>query len=115
VSSTLFDSLSNIMTVITLRLEKRVHAGLLDKITAIFPAFRRNVVINEWKWFTAHMLVALIYALVVVGYVYEHHEPGKIFYIGGLVTLLAYVERILRYCQSVHADRTVPHRRTDRP
>jgi len=93
VSSTLFDSLSNIMTVITLRLEKRVHAGLLDKITAIFPAFRRNVVINEWKWFTAHMLVALIYALVVVGYVYEHHEPGKIFYIGGLVTLLAYVNQ----------------------
>lgn len=93
VSSTLSDSLSNIMTVITLRLEKRVHAGLLDKITAIFPAFRRNVVINEWKWFTAHMLVALIYALVVVGYVYEHHQPGKIFYIGGLVTLLAYVNQ----------------------
>jgi ABC-type multidrug transport system fused ATPase/permease subunit len=93
VSSTLFDGLSNIMTVITLRLEKRIHAGLLDKVTAIFPAFRRNVVINEWKWFTAHMLVASIYALMVLGYVHEHYEPGKVFYIGGLVTLLAYVNQ----------------------
>jgi len=93
VSSTLFDSLSNIMTVITLRLEKRIHSSLIEKITSILPAFRRNATINEWKWFTAHMLVASIYALMVIGYVYEHHEPGKIFYIGGLVTLLAYVNQ----------------------
>jgi ATP-binding cassette, subfamily B, bacterial len=93
VSSTLFDSLSNIMTVITLRLEKRIHSSLIEKITSILPAFRRNAAINEWKWFTAHMLVASIYVLMVIGYVYEHHEPGKIFYIGGLVTLLAYVNQ----------------------
>src|SRR6185436_10651628 len=37
VSSTLFDSLSNIITVITLRLEKRMENSLLAKIKDVFP------------------------------------------------------------------------------
>lgn len=90
-SSTLFDSLSNIITVITLRLEKQMQSQLLEKVKDVFPAFRRQITINEWKWFTAHMLVALIYVVVVVGYVYQHWTPGTTFLIGGLVTLLAYV------------------------
>lgn len=91
VSSTLFDSLSNIMTVITLRLEKRVHKGLMDKLKAVYPSFLKNVVINEWKWFTAQILVSLIYGEVVVGYVFEHYHPGKTFELGPLVTLLGFV------------------------
>nr|WP_290927592.1 ABC transporter transmembrane domain-containing protein [Haliscomenobacter sp.] len=41
VSATLFDSLSNIITVITLRLEKRMESGLLQKVADIF-SFRKN-------------------------------------------------------------------------
>ncbi len=93
VSSNLFDSLSNIVTVITLRLEKRVHTGLMEKLQAVFPPFKKNVVINEWKWFTAQMLVALIYVVMVVGYVYQHNQPGKVFMLGGLVTLLGFVNQ----------------------
>lgn len=93
VSSGLFDSLSNIITVITLRLQKRMELGILGKVADIFPPFRRNVVINEWKWFTVDMSVALIYAVVLMGYVYQHWQPGEVFLIGGLVTLMAYVNQ----------------------
>lgn len=93
VSSTLFDSLSNIITVITLRLEKRMQSSLFSKISEVYAPFKRQIKLNEWKWFTAHMLVALIYVVVVTGYVYQHWEPGKLFLIGGLVTLLAYVNQ----------------------
>lgn len=93
VSSSLFDSLSNIITVITLRLEKRMQYSLLGKIAQVYPPFVRMIKVNEWKWFTAHMLVALIYVVVVVGYVYQHWVPGELFLIGGLVTLLAYVNQ----------------------
>lgn len=93
VSSSLFDSLSNILTVITLRLEKQMESKLGEKVRQVFPAFSRQITINEWKWFTAHMLVALIYVVVVVGYVYQHWTPGETFLIGGLVTLLAYVNQ----------------------
>lgn len=91
VSSTLFDSLSNIMTVITLRLEKSMETGLLGKVQQIARPFRKNSVINEWKWFAADMMVTLIYCVVTVGYVVQHWEPGSIFQVAGLVALLGYV------------------------
>ncbi|MBK8563291.1 MAG: ABC transporter ATP-binding protein [Saprospiraceae bacterium] len=93
VSSTLFDSLSNIVTVITLRLEQRMEAGLLGKVTNILRPYRRNIRINEWKWFIVDMLVAIIYAVILVGYVWQHWVPGEVFLIGGLVMLMGYVER----------------------
>lgn len=93
VSSNLFDSLSNILTVITLRLEKRVHTGLVEKLNAVFPPFKKFVAINELKWFSAQMLVALIYVVMIVGYVYQHSKPGEVFMLGGLVTLLGFVNQ----------------------
>ena len=93
VSSNLFDSLSNIITVITLRLEKQMQSGLMEKVALVFAPFKRQAKINEWKWFTASMLVALIYVVVILGYVYQHWVPGETFLIGGLVTLLAFVNQ----------------------
>lgn len=93
VSSTLFDSLSNILTVITLRLEKRIQAGFMKKIGDVFPPFKKNVTINELKWFTAQMLVGVIYAITTIGYIYQHYTPGETFMIGGLIILLGYVNQ----------------------
>lgn len=91
VSSTLFDSLSNIITVITLRLEKQMESSLMQKVKEIFPPFRKNVIINEWKWFVVSMFVGLIYVLIAVGYIYQNWNPNEVFLVGGLVTLLGYV------------------------
>lgn len=91
VSSTLFDTLSNIRTVITLRLEKVVHVAFLQKLGEVFPPFKRNATVNEWKWFTAQMLIGLIYAVTVLGYVHQQWIPGQTFQIGGLIILIGYV------------------------
>jgi ATP-binding cassette subfamily B protein len=101
VSATLFDSLSNIMTVITLRLEKSMETGLLNKVQQIFRPFRRSALINEWKWFTAEMMIVCIYGLITFGYIYQHWTPGKIFLIGGLVTLLGYVNQFTSVFQDI--------------
>ncbi|RDB07283.1 ABC transporter ATP-binding protein [Runella aurantiaca] len=101
VSSTLFDSLSNIITVITLRLEKRMQNSLMGKVAEIFPPFRRTVVINEWKWFVASVLIGIIYVVVAVGYVYENYVPNTVFLVGGLVTLLGYVNQFTSVFQDV--------------
>jgi ATP-binding cassette, subfamily B, bacterial len=106
VSSTLFDSLSNIITVITLRLEKQMEVGLLGKAMAVFPPFKRNVTINEWKWFTAQMLVGTIYTVIVVGYVYQNWQPGEPFLISGLVVLLGYVGQFTSVFNDVAAQYT---------
>ena len=93
VSSTLFDGLSNVITVITLRLQKRMEGTLLERIMHIYPPFKKNTLINEWKWFVTDMMVGLIYVVVIVGYVWQHWLPGEVFLLGGLVTLAGYVER----------------------
>jgi ATP-binding cassette subfamily B protein len=93
VSATLFDSLSNIMTVITLRLEKSMENGLLAKVQRIWPPFRKNTIINEWKWFVAEMVIALIYCVIAIGYIFQHWEPGVVFQVAGLVMLLGYVNQ----------------------
>jgi ATP-binding cassette subfamily B protein len=93
VASTLFDSLSNIITVITLRLEGRMEKGLLKKIREVFPPFKRKVIVNEWKWFTVDFFISVIYVSILVGYVYQNYVPGEMFLIGGLVTLMSYVQR----------------------
>jgi ATP-binding cassette subfamily B protein len=93
VSSTLFDSLSNIITVITLRLEKRMEGSVLQKVKDVFPPFNRSVKINEWKWFVADTLVSLIYVITAVGYIYQHTRPGSVFMLGSLVALLGFVNQ----------------------
>ncbi len=101
VSATLFDSLSNILTVITLRLENSMETGLMQKVSKLFPAFRKNVVINEWKWFTAEMMISLIYGVITLGYIYQNSDPSQAFYVGGLVTLLGYVNQFTSVFQDV--------------
>ena len=101
VSSTLFDSLSNIMTVITLRLEKSMLTGLLNKVQQILKPFRRSAVINEWKWFCAEMLIVTIYAVITVGYTSQHWTPGQVFQVGGLVALLGFVNQFTSVFQDI--------------
>lgn len=106
VTSNLFDTLSNIRTVITLRLESSMEKGLLRKVQLLFRPFKRNVVINEKKWFVADIMITLIYCVLVAGYVYQHCQPGKAFYIAGLVTMLGYVNQFTSVFQNVAAQYT---------
>ncbi len=93
VSANLFDSLSNILTVITLRLERQMEGGLGKKVDQVFPPFKRKVLINEWKWFTVDTIVVFIYAIILLGYIYQNYVPGEVFLVGGLVTLVSFVDR----------------------
>ena len=91
VAATLFDSLSNIRTVVTLRLERSMEKGLMAKVVTLLAPFSRNIRINEWKWFVADTLVTATYCIIAIGYVYDHWRPDEVFYVGGLVTLIGYV------------------------
>lgn len=100
-SANLFDSLSNIVTVITLRLERSMENGLAQQALAIFAPFRRWCKLNEWKWFTAENIVALTYVAIVVGYVYQSWRSGSAFYVGRMVTLIGYVTQFANDFQGI--------------
>jgi ATP-binding cassette subfamily B protein len=98
--------LSNIVTVITLRLEKRMQVSFMNKIGQVAPPFVKNVTVNEWKWFTAQMMVGIIYAVVTVGYIYQNYVPGEVFLLGGLIILIGYVNQFTSVFNDIAAQYT---------
>ncbi len=87
------DKLTNIITVTTLRLGKRTAKDINDRIDKIWPPFLRGTRINEQKWFSISVLTGLMYIAMVGGYVYNNYVPGEVFLVGGLVTLIGYVNQ----------------------
>ena len=47
------------------------------------------------------MFIALIYVVVTIGYVYQNYTPGQVFLVGGLVTLLSYVNQFTSVFQDI--------------
>ena len=89
----LTDNLGNIITVTTLRLGRQTLKQIDRRIKAVWPPFLRNTKLNEQKWFTTGVLIALMYCTIVIGYVHQHYVPGEVFLVGGLVTLIGYVNQ----------------------
>jgi ABC-type multidrug transport system fused ATPase/permease subunit len=87
------DKLTNIITVTTLRLGKRTAKDINERVNKIWPPFLRGTRINEQKWFSISVLSGLMYIAMVGGYVYENYVPGEVFLVGGLVTLIGYVNQ----------------------
>jgi ATP-binding cassette, subfamily B, bacterial len=78
-----------------------METGLMSKVQQILKPFRRSALINEWKWFSAEMLIVTIYAIITVGYVSQHWVPGQVFYVGGLVALLGFVNQFTSVFQDI--------------
>ncbi|OAV43248.1 ABC transporter ATP-binding protein [Lewinella sp. 4G2] len=91
--ASLTDNLGNIITVKTLRLGAQTAAVIKKRIANIWPPFLRNTKINEFKWFAVAVESGVMYCLLVFGYVYLNYTPGEAFLIGGLVTLVGYVNQ----------------------
>ena len=49
-----------------------MESGLLKKVSAVFHPFRKSSVVNEWKWFCAEMMIVSIYAIIILGYIFQH-------------------------------------------
>lgn len=93
--STFYDYLSNIVTVITLRLERLAQSVLVRKIVHIFPVLRRNIVVNEVKWFSVSMGLALMNFLVMFLYLYERISTGQVILVGSLTALYQYTSKFV--------------------
>jgi ABC-type multidrug transport system fused ATPase/permease subunit len=74
VASRIQDYLTNIRTVISLRLEDRVVAEVDAQLMKLRPVTRRAAVLQEAKWFSANILVDVTRALTLFGFVF-----GKVY------------------------------------
>lgn len=93
--SVFYDYVTNVITVITLRLEKLAKHEVVKKIMKIYPTWRENNVVNEVKWFTISMGMALMNLAVLFLYIYGKISAGEIILIGSFVALFQYTNKFI--------------------
>lgn len=89
--SHLTDGVSNILSIVSLRVEKDFRNALLESFGRMSPHYLRSAVVGEWKWFVANMMVALMYCVTLLGFVYQNSISGQSFPVGDLVALVGFV------------------------
>ncbi|MEI8338099.1 MAG: ABC transporter ATP-binding protein [bacterium] len=93
VTAKIFDVLSNVTTVIILRVESLVVKSVEGFIEKPFPQFKKNTIINEWKWFSASAMGRLVVVLVITIYLFSHIGNGTIL-VGTIYILYGYSNQI---------------------
>jgi len=90
VGAVLFDYISNMTTVLTLRLGELTHSNLFQRMMLIWPFFRKEAVLNEAKWFTMMILLSIVQASILIGYIiHSLHTTGTVM-IGLVVMIFRY-------------------------
>jgi len=93
VAATFIDYVTNIKTIITLRLAKITARGYSTSLARLFAPRKKEIVKNEQKWFTVSMFVAFTTFSVLALYLTKVINSGEAIAIGSLVALFGYVLR----------------------
>jgi ATP-binding cassette subfamily B protein len=94
VSAGIQDYLSNITTVISLRLEKHVCSEVQKRIAGIYPLVVKTSVTNESKWFLTGRVIEFALILVLFGYVFIQTRANKVIEFGTVFALWRYLEAV---------------------
>ncbi|MDO8556055.1 MAG: ABC transporter ATP-binding protein [Nanoarchaeota archaeon] len=89
-----YDVISNITTVIILRLESLVAKELWKKIMFPFELYKKNSKMNEVKWFIVSLFVSIMTALTLGSYILGVVFSGSALLVGTLYALYGYTDRI---------------------
>ncbi len=94
VAAKIYDGISNISTVIILRVESLLTSDIVQSMLSPFDLFIRNAKLNEWKWFMASMASSTTSFFVLGLYALLAVRSGEVVLIGTLYALYSYTERI---------------------
>ena len=94
IAAKIYDALSNITTVIILRVEKLVLGTIDKKMLQPLKLFVRNSKVNEAKWFLVSMCASTMTFLILGSYLYGQLRLGAVVAIGTVFALYNYVQRI---------------------
>ncbi len=94
VTAKIFDSLSNVTTVIILRVGAQVLSSIKSFIAKPFAEFDRTNKINEWKWFTAAIMGRIAVFLIVAAYMASQTLAGETVMVGTIYIIYGYAREI---------------------
>lgn len=93
-SSSIFDYLSNILTVITLRLKKTVSLEIDNRLMASYPTHKKAIFFSEIKWSLASIAITFMIVLALSYRAYSDYHTTGIILIGTLYILYGYLQRV---------------------
>jgi len=94
VSESTFDAISNITTVIILRVERLIWNAIVKKAEQPFVLFRKNAILNEIKWALTSICCSITTVLVLGIYFWQQTSTPETLLIGNVFLLIKYLERI---------------------
>ncbi|MBI5138587.1 MAG: ABC transporter ATP-binding protein [Candidatus Vogelbacteria bacterium] len=94
ISESVFDAISNITTVVILRVERLVHSAIKTSIWKPYALVKENNLLNEVKWCLVSLECTLMTIVVVAMYLYSHLSAEGTVKIGELYLLTNYLDSI---------------------
>jgi len=94
VASAVHDYVTNIVSVITLRLEVPVAREVTKRMLAPLPLFKKSNVICEVKWCITNLLIGAMIVVVLLWYTHREISSGQMIMTGTFFTLFEYLRRI---------------------
>jgi len=93
-ATALHDYITNVFTVITLRLEELTRTEVWKRMSHYLPFARRTFAMNEWKWFLMTLLISLMQIIVLAWYAFSSINHGGVLLAGTFFMLYEYLQRI---------------------
>jgi ABC-type multidrug transport system fused ATPase/permease subunit len=93
-SATIFDYISNIFTVVTLRLKKTVSEEIEAKQTAAYDTFKSASIINETKWGFASVAIQIMVVGALIFKAYTDFNLTGTILIGTLYMVYGYLNNV---------------------
>ncbi len=93
-SAAIQDYVTNIGTVITLRLEGRVLSDVKRRLMAAHSLYMKNVTVHELKWFLSNVLIVGMSCVILIWYVHDQIASHRVILAGTFYTLFEYLHRI---------------------
>jgi len=94
ISENVFDAISNITTVIILRVERLVFNAIAGKIEKPFELFKKTARLNEVKWFLCNMCCTVMTITVLGVYFWQNIATPQGVLIGSVYLLFKYLDNI---------------------
>ncbi len=94
ISEKIYDAISNITTVIILRVEKVVAKSIFEKMMSPLKLIKKNYKLNEWKWFLVSVCTSLTTILVLGSYLLSQYWTKQVILGGSFIALYGYVANI---------------------
>lgn len=90
VGGVLYDYISNMTTLLTLRLGKLTHNNLFMRLMKIWPIFKKDCYLNELKWFSINMIISIFQSAILIGYIIYNLKINNTIMIGTVVMIFRY-------------------------